>query len=136
MSRDTALMLSEKWNSEDLGRYARSDLLWDELLSVDYDGEETTYDLTVEETANYVVNDVLTHNSGQLEQDADVILFGVWPHRIDRKRDAHEYQIWVMKNRNRPINENLVECRFEPSRQRFVEERDKAPATAISDGEF
>jgi replicative DNA helicase len=55
--------------------------------------------------------------SGQIEQDADVILFLVWPHRIDSKFPAHEYKVYVAKNRNREINERIVMCRFEPSRQ-------------------
>ena len=60
-------------------------------------------------------------NSGQLEQDADVIMFLVWPHKIDPTRPAHEYQVFVSKNRNRAINERLVECRFMPSRQKILE---------------
>lgn len=63
--------------------------------------------------------------TGQLEQDADVILFGVWPHKIDSDTNPNEYQIWVSKNRNRPINQNCVDIRFEPSRQRFLETKQR-----------
>lgn len=59
--------------------------------------------------------------TGQLEQDADVIVFGVWPHRIDHTKNPNEYQFFVAKNRNRPINSSAFVCRFEPSRQRFLE---------------
>ncbi len=60
-------------------------------------------------------------DTGQLEQDADVIIFGVWPNRLDYKIDPHQYEFWVGKNRNRPINQVLVECRLEPSRQKITE---------------
>ena len=58
--------------------------------------------------------------SGQLEQDADVVVFLCWPHRLNPSEDPHVYQFWIAKNRNRSINEPMVTCRFEPSRQRLV----------------
>jgi KaiC/GvpD/RAD55 family RecA-like ATPase len=61
--------------------------------------------------------------SGQLEQDADVILFLLWPHRIDPKLPADEYRIFVAKNRNREINKRVCEVRFMPSRQKVVEQK-------------
>lgn len=61
--------------------------------------------------------------SGQFEQDADVVVFLVWPHRIDANQPAHEYQFFVAKNRNRPILNSAFTARFEPSRQRVVSPR-------------
>lgn len=58
--------------------------------------------------------------SGQLEQDADVVVFLCWPHRLNRGDDPHVYQFFIAKNRNRAINEPMVTCRFEPSRQRLL----------------
>jgi archaellum biogenesis ATPase FlaH len=62
-------------------------------------------------------------DTGQLEQDADVILFLVWPHKINKDLPANEYQFYVGKNRNRAINEASVKCRFHPSRQMFMPEK-------------
>lgn len=62
-------------------------------------------------------------DAGQLEQDADCIVFLVWPHRIDSKNDPAEYQLFVAKNRNRPINCPAFTCRFEPGRQRLTDMR-------------
>jgi KaiC/GvpD/RAD55 family RecA-like ATPase len=59
--------------------------------------------------------------TGQLEQDADVIIFGVWPHRIDSEKPPRKYLFFVAKNRNRAINNPAIECEFQPSRQRLVE---------------
>jgi len=58
---------------------------------------------------------------GQFEQDADAVLFLVWPHRIDGSKPPKEFQIWLAKMRNRGINENMVECEFTPSRLRIAE---------------
>lgn len=58
--------------------------------------------------------------SGQIEQDADVILFPVWLAKIDRQADAHKFLFYVGKNRNRGINEPVVECEINPPRQSIV----------------
>ena len=70
--------------------------------------------------------------SGQLEQDADVILFLVWPHRIDGTLPPEEYQIYVSKNRNREIVRHAVDLKFEPSRQRLVSREDRFASAAES----
>jgi 5S rRNA maturation endonuclease (ribonuclease M5)/archaellum biogenesis ATPase FlaH len=56
-------------------------------------------------------------DSGQIEQDADVILHLCWPHKIDCTHPAEEFQFFVGKNRNRAIMAGIVNCRFLPSRQ-------------------
>lgn len=59
--------------------------------------------------------------SGQIEQDADVIVFLVWPHRIDQKQSKDLYQFFIAKNRNRGITKGALECQFNPSRQMLVD---------------
>jgi len=59
-------------------------------------------------------------DSGQLEQDADVIIFLVWPHRLNPARDPKEFEIWVGKNRNRAIVRPAVDCEFNPERQMIL----------------
>lgn len=59
-------------------------------------------------------------DTGQLEQDADVIIFCCWPHRLDSKNPPDKYQFFITKNRNRPVNAPAVECVFNPSRQMFT----------------
>jgi replicative DNA helicase len=65
-------------------------------------------------------------DSGGLEQDADVILCLVWPHRLDSANLPHYFQIFVHKNRNRPINETQVECHFNPSRQMLLDAKPRS----------
>jgi replicative DNA helicase len=50
--------------------------------------------------------------SGQLEQDADVILFGVWPYRINHGQPKENYHVYVVKNRNREIKRPMLDLRF------------------------
>lgn len=62
-------------------------------------------------------------DTGQLEQDADVILFLVWPYKLDTNKNPELYEVWIGKNRNRPINAGEVDCRFNPSRQQILNPR-------------
>lgn len=70
-------------------------------------------------------------DTGQLEQDADVIVFQVWPHRIDSSNDPHQYQFFVAKNRNRPVNQPAVVCKFMPSRQMLIDSNRNLPMSRV-----
>ena len=60
-------------------------------------------------------------DSGQLEQDADVIVLSCWPYRLDQQESPDRYQFFVLKNRNRGIMKANVECQFIAARQIFRE---------------
>lgn len=63
-------------------------------------------------------------DSGQLEQDADVVTCLCWPHRMDQAEPINKYQFFICKNRNRAIRDSCITCRFIPDRQMV---RDSAP---------
>jgi replicative DNA helicase len=75
MSRNTGAMVAERLDLEWLRRLADSDLCWDEVVAVEECGKEMTYDLTVDDLHNFCVDGFLTHNSGAIEQDADMVMF-------------------------------------------------------------
>ena len=57
-------------------------------------------------------------NTGQLEQDADVVLAVVWPHQeFPEQYTADQFNVCVLKNRNRGIKRQVVPVRFDPERQ-------------------
>jgi replicative DNA helicase len=53
---------------------ASNDVFWDRVTGVVADGEHDVYDLTVPGPANWLADGIVTHNSGAIEQDADMIL--------------------------------------------------------------
>lgn len=59
--------------------------------------------------------------SGQIEQDADIVMFCVWPKMFDANRDASEYIFSIGKNRNRGIGKSVVMCEFNPDRQQVTD---------------
>ena len=63
--------------------------------------------------------------SGQIEQDADVIMALQWPLRYDptyKPRDS--YRISIFKVRNREMREQRIELSFDPARQLFKPQLD------------
>jgi replicative DNA helicase len=62
-------------DDDTLREWAESDLFWDRVVEVVAEGEEEVFDLTVPETACWLADGIVSHNSGAIEQDADVIMF-------------------------------------------------------------
>jgi replicative DNA helicase len=58
-----------------LRQWATSDLLWERIVSITPEGQEPVWDLVVEGVHNFVANGIVVHNSGEIEQTADVVLF-------------------------------------------------------------
>lgn len=118
LSRERAARLARVVSSDRLERLARSDVYWDEVISLEADGEEEVYDLTVSGLHNFVANDVIVHNS--IEQDADVVLFiyrdEVYDELTDRRNIA---DIIVAKHRNGPTGQ--VALRFAKEQTKFMD---------------
>ncbi|HEX6542097.1 MAG TPA: replicative DNA helicase [Ktedonobacterales bacterium] len=83
---------------------AERDVCWDEIVSIEPDGEADVYDLTVDGLHNFVAANITVHNS--IEQDADIVMFiyrdEVYNPDSDRKNIA---DIIVAKHRNGPIGQ-------------------------------
>ncbi|MCB0162063.1 MAG: hypothetical protein KDD83_28195, partial [Caldilineaceae bacterium] len=73
LSRERTERVANVIDSDELRQLAESDVYWDRVVSIESDGEEAVYDLTVPGHHNFVANDIIVHNS--IEQDADVVLF-------------------------------------------------------------
>ncbi len=54
---------------------AESDLFWDRVAEVVPSGEEEVFDLTVPGPASWLADGIVSHNSGAIEQDADMVMF-------------------------------------------------------------
>ena len=48
---------------------------YDKIDSIQINGEQDVFDLSVPGDNNYIVNGIWSHNSGAIEQDADVVMF-------------------------------------------------------------
>jgi replicative DNA helicase len=125
LGRERASRLATVVRSPELLHLATSDVYWDEIVSVEPDGEAPVYDLTVDGLHNFVVNDMTAHNS--IEQDADIVMFIYREELYDKETDKKGIaEIHIAKHRNGPLG--IIPLRFEARTTRFQNlERYRAP---------
>jgi len=116
IGRERLMRVAQFLQSSIIFNIAKSDVFWDEIISIKPLGIEKVYDATVPDTHNFVANDIILHNS--LEQDADVVLFiyreDRYKENTDRKNIA---DIIIAKHRNGPVGK--VELYFDEPRVSF-----------------
>lgn len=61
--RETLLKLAQALKSTELKNLAQSDIYWDTIKEIKYLGKQQVYDLTIEDTHNFVANDFFVHNT-------------------------------------------------------------------------
>ena len=121
---------AERPDDAELRAAASSDLFWDRVVSIEPAGEEQVYDLTVPGPASWLADGIVSHNSGALEQDADVILFlyRQSQYKEDLPPDERNIaQVIIGKQRNGPVG--TVKVVFLPQYARFenVAEQHRQP---------
>ncbi len=116
LSRERGARLAQVVRSDEQTKLSQSDVYWDEIISIEPDGEAEVYDLTVDGLHNFVAGDIVVHNS--IEQDADIVMFiyrdDVYNQDTEKKNIA---DIIVAKHRNGPLDE--VSLYFQASQTRF-----------------
>jgi replicative DNA helicase len=93
-------------DSDALKIWSRSDLFWDRVVAAGLEGAEEVFDMTVPGPASWLADGIVSHNSGSLEQDADLILLiyreEVYDPNTTRKGIA---DIIIAKQRNGPTGD-------------------------------
>ena len=127
LSRARARRLAEVVGSAEFELLATSDVYWDSIRSIEPDGIEEVYELTVEDLHNFVAGNVIVHNS--IEQDADVVTFLFRPEYYKSDEKPGIAEVIVAKHRNGPTG--MVELKFRRDHTRFynLETRRPEPGT-------
>jgi replicative DNA helicase len=108
---------ARKWNLE---VWANSDLLWERIEEITEIGQMNTYDVSVPGANNFVANGIIVHNSGEIEQEADIVLALYRdeyynPPRQNKTSDGL-CEINVLKHRNGPTGTVYLHFKNETTR--------------------
>ena len=117
-SRERLGRMAEVLDSAELDLLATNDILWDEIVSIESDGEEEVYDATVLARHNFIANGIAVHNS--IEQDADMVILLHREDAYERESPrAGEADFILAKHRNGPTAN--VTVAFQGHYSRFVD---------------
>lgn len=129
-SRAVVAHYAELLDAPELKLWAEAPLFWDRVVAVEPAGECETFDLTVPGRANWLADGIVTHNSGAIEQDADMILLiyrdEVYNRETPKKGVA---EIDLAKHRNGEIGE--IRLTFKGANSRFENYVDPAYGEGI-----
>jgi replicative DNA helicase len=118
VSRERAARVAKVVQSAELAAMAESDIYWDSIISIEPDGVEQVFDLTVPGYHNFVANNIIVHNS--LEQDADIVMFIYREDMYDEGTDRQNIaDIIIAKHRNGPTG--IVSLYFKKELTQFME---------------
>ncbi len=103
IGKERAMRVASAVRCEELVDLALGDAYWDPIVSIEPDGVEEVFDLTVPGLHNFVADNIVVHNS--IEQDADLVAFLF---REDYYRDPEDEpdglaDVIIAKHRNGPI---------------------------------
>jgi replicative DNA helicase len=108
-SRQTIASYAEELQSPPLALAAQSDVFWDRIVAIEEAAEEEVFDLTVPGPASWLADGVVSHNSGQIEQDADLVMFIYREEYYEKESERPgEADIIIAKHRNGPVGDVVL----------------------------
>ena len=117
-SRQTISKYADILEDQELKQFAQNHVFWDAVKSVTFSGETEVFDLTVPGTANWIEKTgIISHNSGAIEQDADIVMFIYRPEVYFDDAPEGIAEIIIGKQRNGPVGS--VELAFIKQYTRF-----------------
>ncbi|MEK7466444.1 MAG: replicative DNA helicase [Planctomycetota bacterium] len=117
-SRAMVAEYAELLDDDVLRRSATSDIFWDRVVAVEPAGVEEVFDLTVPGPACWVADGIVSHNSGAIEQDADLVMLLHRPgyYKDATKENDTDALVIIAKQRSGPVGDVQLTWRKEYTR--------------------
>ena len=127
-SRSTLASYARVLGGPELTAAIDNDVFWDKIVAIEPAGEAEVFDLTVPGPASWLADGMVTHNSGQIEQDADLVMFIYREEYYERDSERPgEADIIIAKHRNGPVGDVVLTFQKEyPKFMNFAGERFEA----------
>ncbi len=127
LSRERAGRVAAVVRSGEIELLSISEVYWDAISSIEPDGTDDVFDLTVDELHNFVAGNMVAHNS--IEQDSDLVMFLFRPEYYKSDERPGIAEVIVSKHRNGPTG--MIELKFRRDHTRFynLETRRPEPGT-------
>jgi replicative DNA helicase len=117
-TREVILSYASVLRDARLAELASNDLFWDSIVDIAAAGPTVVYDMTVPGPANWLSDGLLSHNSGAIEQDADLVMFIYRDEYYDPNSEKQGIaEVIIGKQRNGPVG--AVELQFHNAHVRF-----------------
>ncbi|MEX2541310.1 MAG: replicative DNA helicase [Trueperaceae bacterium] len=97
---------------------AANDLFWDSVVGISPAGPAVVYDITVPGPSSWLADSIVSHNSGAIEQDADLVMFIYRDEYYDSNSEKQGIaEVIIGKQRNGPVG--TVDLQFHNAHVRF-----------------
>ncbi len=95
-----------------------SDLLWERIETITPIGLAETYDISVPKANNFIGNGIIVHNSGEIEQEADIVLalYRDDYYNTNNSKMPGVCEVNVLKHRNGPLGTSFLHFHNETTR--------------------
>ena len=119
LDRPRGAELAERLNAGDVLERATDDILWDRVVEITPRGSDIVFDLVMPGTHTFIASGITCHNSGELEQVSDLVIFiyreDYYNAETEKKNIA---EIIIAKHRNGPIG--TIELFFHREHGKFA----------------
>lgn len=78
-ARSVIMQIADAEDNDELRKLCNPSIVWERIVDIQDDGEEPTYDIEVDETHNFVVDNVIVHNSAATSEKFPAFWLGKRP---------------------------------------------------------